>query len=224
MTVVTESRVGASLLYVAMDLGSPPSMQWFGRQVDHVNTLWRHCLRLSVIVNEPQSSLREALLNDSGFADPESFPGQSYAGMPASDADRLRQIEQASPLLISRTSLASPWVSVLTTVADKSAPIAYGMAALFAIQKLFDMVITWQRHRFDMQQMRPTPLHSAEQVVMRHASEELAAAQRSNAGSDPEPHDSVRFQGDTLATIAVKGLAPVLEARMVDENDPLARG
>jgi hypothetical protein len=200
-------------------------MQWFGRQVDHVNTLWRHCLRLSVIASEPRSSLREALLNELGTAvDPEPLPGHPYAGINSSDANRLREIEQASPLLIPRTSLASPWVSVLTTVAEKSAPIAYGMAALFAMQRLLDMVITWQRHRFDLIQKESTVLRSAQEVVTRHASEELAAHQGPAAGSDPESHVSVHFQGNTWATIAVKDLAPVLEARMVDENDPLARG
>ena len=79
---------------------------------------------------------------------------------------------------IVRTSLASPWVSVLADLARNSAPIGYGTASLYALHRVLRLVMTWQQHRLDIAERR---LHLDE---LRHA---LAEEHRRLSPYLPEP-------------------------------------
>ena len=52
--------------------------------------------------------------------------------------------------------LGSSWEALLTVVADKSAPLLYGGAALVALQRLLKMLMDWQQHRMNLRVHSPT--------------------------------------------------------------------
>lgn len=65
--------------------------------------------------------------------------------------DSSARVLPRSPVIV-RTTMASPWVSVLSGLAERSAPVAYGAAALYGLHRLLEMVMTWQRHRLEIEE------------------------------------------------------------------------
>lgn len=194
-----DTLVGSSLLYLSVDLGERPELTEFGRQIEAVDQLWRHCLELSVS--------RAAL-----------FPGP---GEDAAHIDDTERVVTRTPLLITRTKLASPWVSVLTTVAEKSVPVGYGVAAMWGLQRLLTMVMDWQRHRAYLRR-QAADLHRqrADALLVEHATAEL-----SRHAAETERHGSAAAVSvDDEAINAVLRLAPIQEATLIDADDPRASG
>jgi hypothetical protein len=60
----------------------------------------------------------------------------------------------ASALCVKSMRLGSSWEALLTVVADKSAPLLYGGAALVALQRLLKMLMDWQQHRMNLRERR----------------------------------------------------------------------
>jgi hypothetical protein len=193
MNSPAQNAVGSSLLYLAIDLGPRPTMLSFGQEVDAINVLWSHCVRLALF-----RSL------SGGFHD------QAGPGTPSGAADNPEQFS----LVLRRTRMESPWVSVLTTLAERSAPAGYGLGALWGLQRLLHMVMEWQRHRLDLELGRRQleALPTAEDLVRRHAVVELDPV----SGRLPPGTPST---GGVSVPETVERLRPVLDARMVDEGD-----
>lgn len=196
----SKTTVSSSLLYLAVDLGPSPTMARFGREVAAVNTLWWHCVRLATFSRTPQYGRAVAARLAPKFVvvDPEQYPEPPVY-----------------ELVVRRTQLASPWVTTLTTVAERYAPVGYGVAALWGLQRLMNMVMEWQRHRLDMQLGTRMLARGARDLVDRHAAEELTTHAIDPGGSRVE---SIDYEG-TAVSDAVRTFSPVLEARMVNESD-----
>lgn len=184
-------------------------MRSFGREVNAINTLWWHCLQLA------GHRTRGALPPQQG----ENPVGRSMKYFIIVDPPSAWDAESGAQLLLARTKLASPWTSVLTTIADRTAPIGYGVAGLWVLQRLLNMVMGWQRHRLelelDRQRLAATHIPTAEELVVNHASAELAA----HADESDLAGDMVAVDGKAVA-YAVQGLRPILDARILDEDDP----
>lgn len=235
MTVVTEKLVGSSLLYLAIDVGERPTMSEYSRQVNALNILWWHCVALSQVRVPTQRG--EKPPDTYRIANPSAAPHQVRI-----------ELERISPLLITRTNMASPWISVLTTLAEKSAPVGYGLTALFALQRLLNMIMDWQRHRVYIRasqqnqspnwppQIRETNADSnlahlimsqaregerAETVLATHAKAELNEHQKRAGRGSEQNYETVTFGGEEV-TDSTNNLAPVLEATMINEDDPRA--
>jgi hypothetical protein len=192
MNAPPQNEVGSSLLYLAIDLGPRPTMASFGQEVSAVNVLWSHCVRLAVLRN---------------------LSGGWFHGTSASSEPRYDRTLEFT-LVIRRTRLESPWVSVLTTLAERSAPVGYGFAALWGLQRLLRMVMDWQRHRLDLELGRRQfdQLPTAEELIQQHAVAELEPI------SGRLPSGTPVAEGVAVPETVVN-LRPVLDSRMIDEGD-----
>ncbi|WP_020673345.1 hypothetical protein [Amycolatopsis nigrescens] len=110
-------------------------------------------------------------------------------------------------LKIERTSLASPWVSVLADLARNSAPLGYGAAALYSLHRLLHLVMTWQKHR---QSIAAGALH-----LERLRSGMHEESQQQNLTESPPPHLDTAIQ-------AAQALGPILENELRSPDDPRA--
>ncbi|MFI9825274.1 hypothetical protein ACIHFC_33280 [Streptomyces sp. NPDC052013] len=57
-------------------------------------------------------------------------------------------------LQVRRTSLASPWETVLTVAASRSYVVLYGAVALIAVERILRMIMDWQTHRVELEARR----------------------------------------------------------------------
>lgn len=201
MTTGTGVDTEAALLYLEIDLGRQPSLTMFSEQVESLRVLAQH------------SDL--VALNDAGrLGRHEQERIQMVAaGLSLRDAAaRLnmsirvvepawqRALRRAGPLptRVVRTSLASPWVTILGTLAESSQPIAYGTAGLIGLQRLLTMLMRWQKHRVEIERDRA----------------ELRTLLDAHAGRT-DVRDAV--------VIAASRLGTVTEADMIEPGDPRAR-
>lgn len=54
-------------------------------------------------------------------------------------------------LRVRRTSLASPWETVLTLAAERSYVVLYGTVALISVERILKMIMDWQTHRLGLE-------------------------------------------------------------------------
>jgi hypothetical protein len=126
------ARNRSDLLYLAIDMPGTPTFGQFANEVSDLNTMVRYCFH--VIRREPPHT------------------------SPTTDAVERRSPRRsgAEELVVVRTSMASPWVTVLGDVARNSAPIAYGMSVLYGLHKLMNMIMEWQTHKQNLSERRMT--------------------------------------------------------------------
>lgn len=62
--------------------------------------------------------------------------------------------QRETGLRVERVRLASPLEVVLSTIAGQYAPVAYGLAGILVIEKAMRLVMEWQKHRAEMEQIR----------------------------------------------------------------------
>ncbi|WP_134662010.1 MULTISPECIES: hypothetical protein [unclassified Amycolatopsis] len=161
------------------------------------------------------------------------FAGQLVP--PYSAGERLTAA-RADRLTVVRTSLASPWVTVLSELARNSAPIGYGTATLIALHRLLNLVMRWQKHRQDVaerevhiEQLRL--LLDEERRRFRDVSSEVRRARknpqpahRADAGAAPENEPSSDVNAATLAAVAARRLGEIQAAELIQPDDQRAIG
>jgi hypothetical protein len=209
VTTSTEAgaRTAAQLLYVSVDLGPQPSLEDFERNVAAPLTLARYARFIS-----------------------EGFVVTTREGMLEAPP-----VLPDAPLRVVRTTLASPWISVLADVARNSTPVGYGAAALVALQRLLTMVMTWQRHRQDIaeKQVQLDQLRARlkEENVQRGLDNTHRSDVRILIHKAPPDRGQVEAGFPDLGEShldevvqAAADLGEVLEAEMIDPNDPRATG
>jgi hypothetical protein len=106
-----------------------------------------------------------------------------------------------------KTSLASPWITVLGTLAETSQPIAYGTAGLIGLQRLLAMLMQWQRHRVTIEWQRHQVTMDRDVAQLRKMLEEHASG--------------IGVRAEVVAAAA--RLGTVTEAEMIEPGDPRAR-
>jgi len=173
---------------VSIDLGTEPLLSDYWAQAKYLNNLCDYCSTF-----EWQRVLKGPMVE----------PAVRQAGY-----------DPTGKTIVVRTSLASPWETVLGSVADKSAPVAYGMAALFAIRQLLSIVKEWQMHRLDVAERRQNLLRNDPSVVI----DDYRLAQ---AGSLRHQFQDIPA---TDAEPAIANLETVLATEMIDPDDPRATG
>lgn len=120
-------------------------------------------------------------------------------------------------LRIVRTSMASPWVTVLTELTETSAPMAYGVGVLFSLHKLMVMVMEWQNHQQSLKERRED----------RHRLESQSDLQldvASRMGRTFSESGRVYPHVEKRAAEAIVKLNNVVAAEMADAEDPRAQG
>jgi cation transport ATPase len=99
----------------------------------------------------------------------------------------------------------------MADLARNSQPIAYGLTALLALQKLMRMIMEWQTHRQELTEKRDALSRS--QLLSLLAQHEHSVSART-AVSDEARHE---------AATAITRLDLVLAADMLEPEDPRAR-
>lgn len=74
-------------------------------------------------------------------------------------------------IVVVRIFNGQPWETVLTTLADKSSPVAYGATALYGLHRLLWLLMEWQRHLMDLRE-RKVHLTASEAELARPATED----------------------------------------------------
>lgn len=134
---------------------------------------------------------------------------------------------------IVRTSLASPWVTVLGDLARASSPIGYGIAGLYGLHRLLNVVMTWQQHRLDIAertlrlqalsaQLEAEGLRQLEEAKARASSEEMEQSNLEQQIGMAEKHfeRASRQGGPLLAAYSADGLGDIQAAEMISPDDP----
>lgn len=199
MTVEADVSTDAALLYLSIDLGDDPALTSFRDQVDALLLLANHCDRVAVYAAATSSAQRQlvSLLDQQmGYAEIAKDLGMPVGSI-GPTRNRILKRAAVSPARIRWTSLASPWVTVLGTLAETSRPIAYGTAGLFALQRLLTMIMNWQKHQVDLDRAR---LELAHQLASQAAGLTVS----------------------TAVVDAAQRLGPIQEAEIIYEDNPRA--
>ncbi|WP_143267183.1 hypothetical protein [Amycolatopsis thailandensis] len=151
-----------------------------------------------------------------------------------------------SGLRIVRTSLASPWVTVISDLAANSRPLGYGVAGLYGLHRLLQIVMNWQNHRADLAE-RHLHLEALRDAMLRESvlkrpesfgsesrsTGEQSAVSFTHAGpvtGEPEPGQPYDSQADEAqqhldsATAAGQELGQITAVEMIAPDDPRATG
>jgi hypothetical protein len=142
MTAGVSVQTDAQLLYLAIDLGDRPGYHRFYTQVQQLTHLQWYCTNLVPPV--PDERPRPSTTEEDMIKEIRDLSREVYS----LDEIHLMRFK------IVRTSVASPWVTILTDAVKNSAPIAYGMGALVTLQRLMQMVMQWQLHRQELSERR----------------------------------------------------------------------
>lgn len=142
-----------------------------------------------------------------------------------------RRMGTSSTLRVVRTSMASPWVTILGELAKNSAPIGYGLAGVYAFQKVMHLVMEWQNHRQSLIERSSGAIHSdeANNYAKSQLVSILAEYVRSSAAGGDNQQAAAEFGedinigiGNMLQTIG--DLPEVKAAELIDPDDPRVRG
>ncbi|WP_125783501.1 hypothetical protein [Amycolatopsis sp. WAC 01375] len=120
-----------------------------------------------------------------------------------------------------RTSLASPWLTVLGDLARTSAPVGYGVTALYALHRLLELIMTWQRHRQDIAE-RDLQLKDLHRQLLHDRLERVSRLYTESSGTEsprpePTPKDLYRLR----RWQAPDENNPTSEEKAGAEDDPL---
>jgi hypothetical protein len=245
----TSAGLDARLLYTSIDVSAPVSLTSLRSEYQYLELITEHCIRLSYtrseagLVSAPrthgpltvnESTVRR--LASHGLEAPEiaqelslnieevqralSIPG------PLPTAESVHPWSSTHAIKIVRTSVASPWVTVLGSATESAMPLGYGLAALFSLERLLNMIKSWQTHRLTMKsrelelRMRQS---EAQELAVRHAEYELRD-QKDSYSVVPTFAARIMAQTANDSANAISGLSPIIDARLIDPNDPRATG
>jgi hypothetical protein len=187
------------LLYLSIDVGDAPSCMYFRDQVDALTTLQKFCFDIWVL---------EAMR----FSEPATLPEPASREFDERLTKMVRPHVDISGYRVIRTSMASPWITVLGDIANTSKPVAYSIAGLFGLHKLMNMIMEWQNHREAIRERRQKPdlmsIEAGKRVVEEFLQQE-------------GPRRAVHAPSDEVGQ-AASTLGPVLAAEMISQDDPRA--
>jgi hypothetical protein len=188
-------RISPQLLYLAIDLGERPPLRMYNEQVGALTRIAAYAIEVA----ETATALAD-----------ERIVGSTASHVYIPSSARLPDTR------VIRTSLSSPWLTVLGSVAETSRPIAYSLAGLFSLQRLLVMMMAYQRHRLYVEERRA--------LMRRHAEGELQ--ERDVDPAEPEAHNAVSelLDRSSIMAGAIDKLGPVLEAEIIEADDPRATG
>lgn len=186
VTTDTDAGVqsGTELLYVAVDLGEWPSLHAYGDAVHALVVVARVATYLTLVEHEQLSLSRVP-------------------------------VDEVEPAIaIVRTSLASPWVSVLGELSQQYAPIAYGTAGLYTLQRLLRLLMEWQRHRAELEELRRRPMNESTERNRTWQVDQLAEVFDLPSGAAADLHSELQKANAALGRIQA--------AELIDTDDPRA--
>ncbi|WNV90297.1 hypothetical protein [Umezawaea sp. Da 62-37] len=200
MATGARTKSMTSLLYVSIDLGSQGPILYRDYSM--------HVMKLSMLW---AFAVRAQFLGD-----PEVFDVSSH-------------YRSTESLAIRKTTYASPWVTVLTSL-----PVAVGSVSVAAkpllsgFRQLLEAVRDWQQHR---QQMRHADtIHVRQNEIQETLLRYLKSILDQNHGTmDSEMRDAIVAQLlgeeglERDVWRIIENLGTILEVADVDENDPRAR-
>jgi hypothetical protein len=219
MTTVAETKTDAQLLYLAIDLGDQPRLTYFAQQAVCVDSLARYCVELAMQSfgnefsgaftpgHDSESDPTPGMIRPSpGSIRPmtdtkEDLPSDTPGPSPETLADTDKVQPRRPEIAIVRTTMASPWVSVL---AESSQPFAYVAGGLYALHKLVHLVMEWQDSKLSRTERLSKLLDRHIQAVA--------------------PQAAVSEQDRAQATAAIGTLGRVVAAEVIDPDDPRATG
>jgi hypothetical protein len=187
MTAALGTGVRADLLYLVIDMRDNPTFKDFAYQVGFLNSVVGYC-----VGNDHTPELPDTLGEDMTVPVPHMGPTRG---------------SRSTELHIVRTSMASPWVTVLSDIAKTSTPAAYGVSALVALHKLMNMVMDWQNHRQSLAERRRAL--NAEDVLVTFEAQQMGA------------HSGIAGNR-ARASHAISRINRVAAAEMIDPDDPRA--
>jgi hypothetical protein len=117
----------APLLLLTIDLGEDPPIYWLNHQLEAILDIW------------------DFVADTAPYLTPRS----------GTNADRIvisRIVRRDIDLVVRRTSLASPWESLITAAAGHAAWVGYAAAAVYGLERLLKMVMDWQNHRQSLEE------------------------------------------------------------------------
>lgn len=206
------ARTDAQMLYLVVDLGEAPSLRHFQTQTQYLASLSRHCERVVQIA----AVLRSTWLLEG--AAPTATETRTATEAVLEQGQRVIVHE---PVVV-RTSVASPWVTVLGTLVERSQIAAYSVAALLGLQRLLRIIMGYQSH---LREIRERDIR-LDQIMRSHAMAELREL-GVDVRSDPRLAPLIeavvtRLTADTQPIQAADRIAPIVAAEMIDPNDPRA--
>jgi hypothetical protein len=223
MTTAVNRKTDTQLLYLAVDLGENPPFERFVQQVNCLEVLQRYCRTLvepedaqiagqaSPYTQRDVTELLEALdalhITDTQRHLLNEMVQTEVPGSPLHRAT----VTDATAISVIRTSMSSPWVTVMAELVRNSQPIAYALAALLGLHKLLHMIMEWQKHRQELVERRSASSRS--QLLS------LLVQHEQNVGTGTAISDEARHE----AAAAIAALDTVLAADMVEPDDPRAR-
>ncbi|MET9264080.1 hypothetical protein [Amycolatopsis sp. NPDC004079] len=222
MTIEADSgaRTDAELLFVAVDLGALPALEAVERNTVALRALTRQARMLVALPRMPNAERYLYYRQDRAPRRDALWRG----------AAPLSEEGWAADLRVARMSMASPWQVVLAEVARASSPVAYGGAALIALQQLLKMVMTWQQHRVELERAEldlQARRHELALRVMRESS--TVVGQLASESADPATKEQAMtfvaqhpVPNDLLDS--VENLNDVRAAELIPPDDPRATG
>lgn len=226
MTSAADMRTETQLLYLAVDVGPSPESEHFSEQVGFLGTLQRY----SRVLAEPAKGQSTSRLPYTQHDVDELIAALRNLELSVAQRNLLDELLDAAavgsfvnPLAVwpepdfqvVRTSMSSPWVTVLADLARNSPPIAYGLSAVFALHKLMDMVVKWQNHRQQLAERQQEPPRGRLHADLVSSLRQHEQAISSRPVPDVGRHEVVE---------AIMRLDHVLAAEMVDPDDARATG
>lgn len=180
MRVMTDAAIASEAgvvprVLVGIDLGSLPDLHQTGRSLSALGDLYES---VKDGLGVPRTPLPPVL--------------RSYDGVDHEKAQTALLLKRGSHLHVERISLASPLEVVLTVLTNKSAPIAYAVAAFYLVEKSVRLLMDWQQHRADLD--RATAVEAISQEIRDAIVEQRGAVAKARAdggqSSDEEQLDA----------------------------------
>ncbi|MEV6489125.1 hypothetical protein AB0M20_10925 [Actinoplanes sp. NPDC051633] len=145
----------AASLRCVIDLGRVATVNEMARQSAALASLWRYTLTTISIAATQADVEREHGKTRIERVDKDSAVNfvvissglRFYHSVGSAENERRAE---ATPLLVRSMSLHSPWELAMTTLAQTSTPVMYGMAALVSLERIMKMIREFQSHRQDM--------------------------------------------------------------------------
>ncbi|MGW4397280.1 hypothetical protein ACWEHA_18505 [Amycolatopsis nivea] len=213
------ARTGAELLFVSIDLGALPALGALDRNTVALRALTRHARMLVALPSMPNA---ERYLYYRQKRVPNRLPSQRGI-LPAPQG-------WTADLRVVRMSMSSPWQVVLAEVARASSPVAYTGAALFALQQLLKMVMSWQQHRIELARAEVDLQSRRDELALRlmRESSKLVGQLDSEAADSGGKEQAMAFAAqhpvpDDLLD-SVENLDDVQAAELILPDDPRATG
>ncbi|XVS66079.1 hypothetical protein ACQPYE_08500 [Actinosynnema sp. CA-299493] len=228
----TAIRAGSQLLYVAVDMRGmavrnlnrfervQPSMKDFAQGALDILTLWDCSARIAFL---------DLLYEDREKAELSPLEQArtweiNRAALKSGQAALVADIKEE--LLIRKTSMASPWTSILKVAANNSAPVAYGLAGLYGLQRLLRMLMDWQEHRRELVRKKQVDQARSvlEELLVEHARAEALRSMPKN-GSPQRRLESINRIMEIIGQdvrMALYTMPDVIDSQMITEGDPRA--